>query len=140
MGELKNIVNEQQDVLVRVKDAGRQVAMAGLGLIEVLKSEGEKLQAIDFTAKTEELKAKALDVKAKLVAIDVKAEADKLQSVDVKAKTEELKAKAEELKVKAVELKDKLVSVDAKAELDKLLADVQKLFAELVAKGEKRAA
>ena len=98
MGELKNIVTEQQDVLVRVKDAGRQVAMAGLGLIEVLKSEGEKLQAIDFNAKAEELKAKAL------------------------------------------ELKGKLASVDAKAELDKLLADVQKLFNELVAKGEKRAA
>ncbi len=133
MGELKNIVTEQQDVLVRVKDAGRQVAMAGLGLIEVLKSEGEKLQAIDFNAKAEELKAKALEVKEKLAAIDVKAEADKLQSVDVKAKTEELKAKA-------LELKGKLAAVDAKAELDKLLADVQKLFNELVAKGEKRAA
>lgn len=126
MGELKQVAVEQQDILVRVKNAGRQVAMAGLGLVEVLKAEGEKLQGVDYKAKAEELQAK-------LQAIDVKAEAEKLQAIDVKAKLEELRAKAQELS-------GKLQSVDAKAELDKLVAEAQKLFADLVAKGEKRAA
>ena len=95
--------------------------------------EGEKLQAVDFNAKTEELKAKAVELKGKLQAVDVKAEAEKLQAID-------LKAKAEELKALALELKGKVLAVDAKAEVEKLLAEVQKLFAELVAKGEQRAA
>ncbi len=133
MGELKNLVAAQQDIVVRAKTAGRQALMAGLGLVEVLKTEGEKLQAVDFNAKTEELKAKALELKGKLQAVDVKAEAEKLQAID-------LKAKAEELKALALELKGKVLSVDAKAEVEKLLAEVQKLFAELVAKGEQRAA
>ncbi|PQA50054.1 hypothetical protein [Amnimonas aquatica] len=126
MGELKNFVASQQDVVVRVKEAGRQVALAGLGLVEVLKVEGEKLQAVDFNAKAEELKAKALELKTKLQGVDVKAEAEKLQAVDFKAKAEELKTK--------------LQGVDAKAEVEKLLAEAQKLFADLVAKGENRAA
>ena len=126
MGELKNLVASQQDVVVRVKEAGRQVALAGLGLVEVLKVEGEKLQAVDFNAKAEALKAKALELKTRLQGVDVKAEAEKLQAVDFKAKAEELKVK--------------LQGVDAKAEVEKLLAEAQKLFADLVAKGENRAA
>ncbi|MDT9096807.1 hypothetical protein RSW32_26125, partial [Escherichia coli] len=62
MAELKNFVPSQQDVVVRVKEADRQVALAGLGLVEVLKVEGEKLQAVDFNAKAEGLKAKALEL------------------------------------------------------------------------------
>lgn len=119
MGELKNLVESQQDVLDRVKAAGRQVYLAGLGLVEVLKAEGEKLQAVDLKAKAEELKAK-------LQAIDVKAEAEKLKAVDVKAKAEELKGKVQ--------------AIDAKAEAEKLVAEVQKFVNELIAKGEKRAA
>lgn len=126
MGELKQVAVEQQDILVRVKNAGRQVAMAGLGLVDVLKAEGEKLQAVDFAAKAEE-------IKAKVQAIDVKAEAEKLQAIDVKAKFEELK-------VKAQEVTEKLQGVDAKAEVEKLVAEAQKVFADLVAKGEKNAA
>lgn len=133
MGELKNLVADNQDIVVRVKAAGRQAAMAGLGLVEVLKAEGEKLQAIDFNAKGEELKAKALELKTKLQAVDVKAEVEGLKALD-------LNAKAEELKTLALELKGKVLAVDAKAEVEKLLAEVQKLFAELVAKGEQRAA
>ena len=133
MGELKNFVASQQDVVERVKSAGRQAAMAGLGLVEVLKAEGEKLQAVDFNAKGEALKAQALELKSKLQAVDVKAEAEKIQAIDVKAKAEELKALA-------LELKGKVLAVDAKAEVEKLLAEVQKLFNELVAKGEQRAA
>jgi len=133
MGELKNLVAAQQDVVVRVKNAGRQAALAGLGLVEVLKVEGEKLQAVDFNAKAEEVKAKALELKTKLQAVDVKAEAEKLQAID-------LKAKAEALKALALELKGKVLAVDAKAEVEKLVADVQKLFNELIAKGEQRAA
>ncbi len=110
MGELKNLVADNQDIVVRVKAAGRQAAMAGLGLVEVLKAEGEKLQAVD-----------------------VKAEVEGLKALD-------LNAKAEELKALALELKGKVLAVDAKAEVEKLLAEVQKLFAELVAKGEQRAA
>jgi len=119
MGELKNLVEAQQDVLVRVKNAGRQVYLAGLGLVEVLKAEGEKLQAVDVKAKAEELKGK-------LQAVDVKAEAEKLKAIDYKAKAEELKGK--------------LQAIDAKAEGEKLMAEAQKLFNELVAKGEQRAA
>lgn len=133
MGELKNIAAEQQAIVERAKAAGRQAYLAGLGLVEVLKAEGEKLQAIDVNAKTEELKAKAAELKTKLQAVDVKAEAEKLQAID-------LKAKAEELKALALELKGKVLAVDAKAEVEKLLAEVQKLFADLVAKGEQRAA
>ncbi|MEL0027701.1 MAG: hypothetical protein VW625_03405 [Perlucidibaca sp.] len=133
MGELKNLVAAQQDVVVRAKNAGRQAYLAGLGLVEVLKAEGEKLQAVDVKAEGEKLKSKALELKGKLQAVDVKAEAEKLQTIDVKAKAEELKALV-------LELKGKVLSVDAKAELDKLVAEVQKLFADLVAKGEQRAA
>jgi len=133
MGELKNFVAAQQDVVAKAKNAGRQAYLAGLGLVEVLKTEGEKLQAVDVKAEGEKLKAKALELKTKLQAVDVKAEAEKLQTID-------LKAKAEELKALALELKGKVLAVDAKAEVEKLLAEVQKLFADLVAKGEQRAA
>lgn len=133
MGELKNLVTDNQAIVERVKSVSRQVAMAGLGLVEVLKVEGEKLQAIDFNAKAEEFKAKALELKAKLQAVDVKAEAEKLQAID-------FTAQAEVFKAKALEFKAKLQAVDAKVEAEKLVADAQKLFNDLVAKGEQRAA
>lgn len=133
MGELKNLVTDNQAIVDRVKTVGHQVAMAGLGLVEVIKVEGEKLQAIDFNAKAEEFKARAIELKDRLQAVDVKAEAEKLKAID-------FSAQAETLKAKAVELKNKLQAVDAKAEAEKLVAEAQKLFNELVAKGEQRAA
>lgn len=96
MGELKRFAAAQQSVFVRVKNAGRQAALASLGLVDVLKSEGEKLQAVDFDTK------------------------------------------AEVLKTLVSELKSRVLAVGTKAEVEKCVTGVQKLFGELVAKGERR--
>ncbi len=83
MGELKNLVEAQKDVLTKAQDLGRDVLHAGLGLIDVLKAEGEKLQALDFKAEVEklqaiDLKAQAESLKARLSQVDVKADGQKL--------------------------------------------------------------
>jgi len=124
MGELKQISEQQQGLVERVKSLGEQVYLANLGLVAKAEEEGkkqyDKLVAAGTEARAEKAAEtpKALLVAAGLVQV-LKTEADKL--------------KAEGLKLQVETVKQKLTGLNLKEES-------QKLFDELVAAGEKRKA
>lgn len=126
MGELKQLSEEQKGLVERVKDAGRKVYLANLGLVSKVEEEGKKQYDKVLAAGEQARGAEAAQSnKAVLVAFGVvetlKTEADKLilDADSLRAKFEEAKQKLQELN-----LKD----------------EAQKLFDELVAAGEKRSA
>lgn len=124
MGELKQVSEQQQGLVERVKSIGEQVYLANLGLVAKAEEEGkkqyDKLLAAGTEARAEKAaeSSKALLVAAGLVQV-IKTEADKL--------------KAEGLKLQVETVKQKLTGLNLKEES-------QKLFDELVAAGEKRKA
>lgn len=124
MGELKQLSEQQQGLVERVKDLGQQVYLANLGLVARAEEEGRK-QYDRLVAAGTEVRAdkaaetpKALIVAAGLVQV-LKAEAEKLSADSLKAQFESAKQKLAELNLKE---------------------EGQKLFDELVAAGEKRKA
>lgn len=122
MGELKQLSEQQQGLVERVKELGQQVYLANLGLVARAEEEGRKqydrLVAVGTEVRAEKAAEtpKALLVAAGLVQV-LKSEAEKL-SVD-------------SLKAQFDSAKQKLAALNLKVE-------GQKLFDELVAAGEKR--
>lgn len=133
MGELKQLSEEQKGLVERVKDAGRKVYLANLGLVSKVEEEGkkqfDKVLAAGEQARGEEA---AQSNKAVLVAFGVvetlKTEADKL-ILD-----------ADTLRAKFETTRAKLQGLNLKEEALSLKGEAQKLFDELVAAGEKRTA
>ncbi|MDP2228624.1 MAG: phasin family protein [Moraxellaceae bacterium] len=124
MGELKQLSEQQQGLVERVKEIGQQVYLANLGLVTRAEEEGRK-QYDRLVAAGAEVRAdkaaetpKALLVAAGLVQI-LKTEAEKLSADSLKAQIETAKQKLTGLNLKE---------------------EGQKLFDELVAVGEKRKA
>ena len=124
MGELKQVSEQQQGLVERVKNLGEQVFLANLGLVAKAEEEGkkqyDKLLAAGTEVRAEKAaeSSKALLVAAGLVQV-IKTEADKLN--------------VEGLKLQVETVKQKLAGLNLKEES-------QKLFDELVAAGEKRKA
>lgn len=121
MGELKQISEQQQSLVERVKSLGQQIYLANLGLATKVEEEGKK-QYDKVIAKGTEVRGaeagKAAVAAAGLVEI-LKVEAEKL-NVDT-------------LKQQVESLKQRLTGLNLKEES-------QRLFDELVAAGEKRKA
>ncbi|MES2917533.1 MAG: phasin family protein [Pseudomonadota bacterium] len=128
MGELKQISEQQQTLVERVKALGQQIYLANLGLATKVEEEGKK-QYDKVIAKGSEVRgaeaSKAALAAAGLVEV-LKAEAEKL-------KTEAEKLKGDGLKQQVESLKQRLTGLNLKEES-------QRLFDELVAVGEKRKA
>lgn len=121
MGELKQLSEQQQSLVERVKSLGQQIYLANLGLASKVEEEGKK-QYDKVIAKGTEVRGaeagKAVVAAAGLVEV-LKAEAEKLKTADLKAQIESLKQR-----LAALSLKE----------------ESQRLFDELVATGEKRKA
>lgn len=128
MGELKQISEQQQTLVERVKSLGQQIYLANLGLATKVEEESKK-QYDKVIAKGTEVRG-AEASKAALAAAGL---------VEVlKTEAEKLKAEAEKLNVDALKqqvetLKQRLAGLNLKEES-------QRLFDELVAAGEKRKA
>ncbi|MDO8268206.1 MAG: phasin family protein [Moraxellaceae bacterium] len=124
MGELKQVSEQQQGLVERVKSLGEQVYLANLGLVAKAEEEGkkqyERLIAVGTEARAEKAAEtpKPLLVVAGLVQVLID-EADKLTAEHIKQQVESVKLKLTGLKV---------------------VEESQKLFGELVAAGEKRKA
>ena len=124
MGELKQVSEQQQGLVERVKNIGEQVYLANLGLVAKAEEEGkkqyERLIAVGTEARAEKAAEtpKPLLVVAGLVQVLID-EADKLTTENFKQQVEVMKQKLTGLKV---------------------VEEGQKLFDELVAAGEKRKA
>lgn len=124
MGELKQVSEQQQGLVERVKSLGEQVYLANLGLVAKAEEEGkkqyERLIAVGTEARAEKAAEtpKPLLVVAGLVQVLID-EADKLTAEHIKQQVESVKLKLTGLKV---------------------VEEGQKLFGELVAAGEKRKA
>lgn len=121
MGELKQLSEQQQSLVERVKSLGQQIYLANLGLAAKVEEEGKK-QYDKVIAKGTEVRgaeaSKAAVAATGLVEV-LKAEAEKLKTTDLKAQVESLKQR-----LTGLNLKD----------------ESQRLFDELVAAGEKRKA
>lgn len=121
MGELKQLSEQQQSLVERVKSLGQQIYLANLGLATKVEAEGKK-QYDKVIAKGTEVRGaeagKAVVAAVGLVEV-LKAEAEKLKTTDLKAQVESLKQR-----LAALSLKE----------------ESQRLFDELVATGEKRKA
>lgn len=121
MGELKQLSEQQQSLVERVKSLGQQIYLANLGLASKVEEEGKK-QYDKVIAKGTEVRGaeagKAVVAATGLVEV-LKAEAEKLKTADLKAQVESLKQR-----LAALSLKE----------------ESQRLFDELVAAGEKRKA
>lgn len=124
MGELKQVSEQQQGLVERVKSIGEQVYLANLGLVAKAEEEGKKQYDRLLAAGTEVRAEKAAET-PKLVLV-----ATGLVQV---LKTEANKLSADSLKLQVEELKQKLAGI-------KVVEESQKLFDELVAAGEKRKA
>ncbi len=124
MGELKQVSEQQQGLVERVKSLGEQVYLANLGLVAKAEEEGkkqyERLIAVGTEARAEKAAEtpKPLLVVAGLVQVLID-EADKLTAEHIKQQVESVKLKLTGLKV---------------------VEEGQKLFDELGAAGEKRKA
>lgn len=121
MGELKQISEQQQTLVERVKSLGQQIYLANLGLASKVEEEGKK--------QYDKVIAKGTEVRG--------AEAGKA-ALAAAGLVEVLKAEAEKLNVDALKqqvetLKQRLTGLNLKEES-------QRLFDELVAAGEKRKA
>jgi hypothetical protein len=124
MGELKQVSEQQQGLVERVKSLGEQVYLANLGLVSKAEEEGkkqyERLLAVGAESRAEKAAEtpKPMLLVAGLVQVLI-TEVDKLTAEGVKQQAEVLKQKLVALKV---------------------VEEGQKLFGELVAAGEKRKA
>lgn len=121
MGELKQLSEQQQNLVERVKSLGQQIYLANLGLASKVEEEGKK-QYDKIVAAGTESRGEASS-KATVVAIGV---------------VEVLKAEAEKLKAEG--FKPQLDAIKQRLAGLKLKEETQKLFDELVAAGEKRKA
>lgn len=121
MGELKQLSEQQQNLVERVKSLGQQIYLANLGLASKVEEEGkkqyDKIVAAGTVSRGEA--ASKVEVVAVGVVEVLKAEAEKL--------------KADGLKTQVDAIKQRLAGL-------KLREETQKLFDELVAAGEKRKA
>lgn len=124
MGELKQVAEQQQTLVERVKTVGQQIYLANLGLASKVETEGKKQYDKIVAAGTESRgEQAAASSKAVLVAVGL---------VEV-LKTEAEKLKGEGLKQQLDGIKQRLTGLQLKEE-------TLKLFDELVATGEKRKA
>lgn len=124
MGELKQLSEQQQNLVDRVKSIGQQIYLANLGLAAKVEEEGKKQYDKIVAAGTESRGEQAADSsKAVLVAVGL---------------VEVLKSEAEKLKGEG--LKQQVDSIKLRLTGLKLKEETQKLFDELVATGEKRKA
>ncbi|MGH8493022.1 MAG: phasin family protein [Moraxellaceae bacterium] len=121
MGELKQLSEQQQTLVERVKGLSQQIYLANLGLASKVEEEGKK-QYDKIVAAGTESRGDASS-KAAVVAVGV---------------VEVLKAEAEKLKTEG--LKTQLDAIKQRLAGLKLKEETQKLFDELVAAGEKRKA
>jgi hypothetical protein len=124
MGELKQVSEQQQGLVERVKSIGEQVYLANLGLVAKAEEEGKKQYERLLAVGTESRAEKAAETPTPLLLVAglvqvLITEADKLT--------------AEGVKQQALELKQKLAGL-------KVVEEGQKLFGELVVAGEKRKA
>lgn len=124
MGELKQLSEQQQNLVDRVKSIGQQIYLANLGLASKVEAEGKKQYDKIVAAGTESRgELAAASSKAVLVAVGL---------VEV-LKSEAEKLKGEGLKQQVDSIKQRLTGL-------KLKEETQKLFDDLVATGEKRKA
>ena len=124
MGELKQVSEQQQGLVERVKGLGEQVYLANLGLVAKAEEEGkkqyERLLAVGAESRADKAAEtpKPMLLVAGLVQV-LLTEVDKLTADNLKQQAEALKQKLAGLKV---------------------VEEGQKLFDDLVAAGEKRKA
>lgn len=128
MGELKQISEQQQSLVERVKSLGQQIYLANLGLATKVEEEARK--------QYDQVIAKGTEVRGAEAGKAVVAAAGVLELL--KAEAEKLKAEAE--KVKAEGLKPQVESIKQRLTALNLKEESQRLFDELVAAGEKRKA
>lgn len=121
MGELKQLSEQQQTLVERVKSLGQQIYLANLGLASKVEEEGKK-QYDKVVAAGTSARGEAAN-KAEVVAVGV---------------VEVLKAEAEKLKAEG--FKPQLDAIKLRLTGLKLKEETQKLFDDLVAAGEKRKA
>ena len=124
MGELKQVSEQQQGLVERVKGLGEQVYLANLGLVAKAEEEGKKQYERLLAVGTESRADKAAETPKPMLLVAglvhvLLTEVDKLT--------------ADNLKQQAEALKQKLAGL-------KLVEEGQKLFDDLVAAGEKRKA
>lgn len=121
MGELKQISEQQQSLVERVKSLGQQIYLANLGLATKVEEEARK--------QYDQVIAKGTEVRGAEAGKAVVAAAGVLELLKAEAE----KLKAEGLKAQVETLKQRLTALNLKEE-------GQRLFDELVATGEKRKA
>lgn len=124
MGELKQVSEQQQGLVERVKGLGEQVYLANLGLVAKAEEEGKKQYERLLAVGTEARAGKAAETPKPMLLV-----AGLVQVLI----TEVDKLTADNLKQQAEAVKQKLVGL-------KVVEEGQKLFGELVAAGEKRKA
>ncbi len=121
MGELKNIAEEQKGLVERVKDLGRQVYLANLGLLTLVEEKSreqfEKALVAGKQSHGEEGSEWVLAARGLVEQIVTEAQ----------------QIKIDELKTQAQQAREKLLGAD-------LLDQAQKFFQDLVQAGEKRKA
>lgn len=124
MGELKQLSEEQKGLVERVKEVGRKVYLANVGLLTLVEEEGKKQYEKALVAGEQARGAEAaLTSKALLVAFGV---------------VETVKTEASKLSVEAV--REQVKVAREKIQASNLLEEAQKFFEELVVAGEKRTA
>lgn len=124
MGELKQVSEQQQGLVERVKGLGEQVYLANLGLVAKAEEEGKKQYERLLAVGAEARAGKAAETPKPMLLV-----AGLVQVLI----TEVDKLTADNLKQQAEAVKQKLVGL-------KVVEEGQKLFGELVAAGEKRKA
>ncbi len=121
MGELKNIAEEQKKLVERVKDLGRQVYLANVGLLALVEDEGRK----QYGKVLETAKQAHGEVSNEWVLV-ARGLVDQLV-------TEASQLKVASLREQAQQAREKILAKD-------WVAEAQKLFQDLVQAGEKRKA